>query len=101
MKLEKSLFQRSYIYFIIFFLFMIWGFWRTYFVKIHDQENYRMHAHGVTLILWTLMLIVQPYLIRTKRRPLHRAIGKFSYLLVPLMVFTTLSLLNYRLPTIR
>jgi hypothetical protein len=99
MKLEKSLFQRSHLYFIAFFLFMVWGFWLTYFTRIFEQENYRMHAHGMTLILWCLMLIVQPYLIRTKRRPLHKAIGKFSYLLVPLMVFTTLDLLIYRFKT--
>jgi len=97
MKLEKSLFQRSHIYFIAFFLFMLWGFWLTYFVKIFNQENYRMHLHGITLILWCLMLIVQPYLIRTKRRPLHRAVGKFSYFLVPLLVFTTLDLLKFRI----
>lgn len=57
-----------------------------------------MHAHGITLILWCLMLIVQPWLIRTKRRPLHRTVGKISYLLLPLMIFTTLSLLHYRMP---
>ena len=97
MKLEKSLVQRSHLYFLVFFLFMLWGFWLTYFVKIFEQENYRMHAHGITLILWCLMLIVQPYLIRTKKRPLHRAVGKFSYLLVPLLVITTLDLLHFRM----
>lgn len=97
MKLEKSLFQKSYLYFIVFFLFMLVGFWLTYFTKIFQQENYRMHTHGITLILWCLMLIVQPYLIRTKRTKLHRLIGKFSYLLVPLLIITTLDLLKFRL----
>jgi hypothetical protein len=31
---------------------MLVGFWFTYFTKLLDQENYRMHTHGVTLILW-------------------------------------------------
>ncbi len=97
MKLEKIIFQKSYLYFIIFFLFMLVGFWLTYFTKIFEQENYRMHTHGITLILWCLMLIVQPFLIKTKRTKLHRLIGKFSYLLVPLLIFTTLDLLKYRL----
>jgi hypothetical protein len=97
MKLERSLYQRSYLYFIVFFLFMLAGFWVTYFSKILDQENYRMHTHGVCLILWCLMLITQPLLIRNKQHALHRSIGKFSYVLVPLLIFTTVDLLKYRL----
>jgi hypothetical protein len=97
MKLEKALFQRSYIYFILFFLLMLVGFWLTYFTKILDQENYRMHTHGAALIAWCLMLIVQPYLIRTKRTKIHRTVGKFSYLLVPVLLYTTTDLLRYRL----
>ena len=97
MKLERNLFQKSYLYFIFFFLCMLAGFWVTYFTKIFQQENYRMHTHGLALILWCLMLIVQPYLIRTKRTRLHRAVGKFSYVLVPLLLFTTIDLLKFRL----
>lgn len=97
MKLEKSLFQKSHFYFIGFFLLMIAAFWLTYFTKIADQENYRLHTHGVVLVLWCLMLIIQPYLIRAKKKALHKQIGKLSYLLVPLIVITTIDLFKYRL----
>lgn len=97
MNLEKALYQRSYLSFIVFFLFMLAAFWLTFFTKLFHQDNYRMHAHGITLILWCSMLIVQPYLIRTNRNALHKSIGKYSYLLVPLMVYTTVDLLHYRL----
>jgi hypothetical protein len=97
MKLEKSLCQKSYGYFIVFLLFMLWGFWFTYFTRIPDQENYRMHLHGAALILWCLMLIIQPWLIRTKRIQIHRMTGKFSYLLVPFLLFSTIDLLKYKL----
>jgi len=97
MKLEKLLYQKSHIYFIAFFLLMLAGFWLTYFTKILDQENYRMHLHGVTLILWCGTLISQAYLIRAKNYPLHRQIGKFSYILAPLVVFTTIDLYKFRL----
>ncbi len=97
MKLEKTLFQKSHFYFIVFFLFALLAFWLSYFTKILDQENYRMHTHGITLILWCLMLISQAYLIRTKNNAWHKRIGKFSYVLVPLIIFTTLDLLKYRL----
>jgi hypothetical protein len=97
MKLEKSLYQKSYLFFIAFFLLMLWGFWRTYFIRISEQENYRMHLHGAALILWCLILIVQPYLIRSKKVKIHRSLGKFSYFLVPLLVFSTIDLLKYKL----
>lgn len=85
------------IFFIVFFLCAIVGFWNSYFTKIFDQENYRMHTHGIALILWLVLLIVQPYLIRTKKVRLHRTLGKFSYFLVPILVLTTLDLLKYSL----
>jgi len=97
MKLENNLFQKSYLYFIGFFLLVLTGFWFTYFSKLFEQENYRMHAHGIALILWCLMLIAQAFLIRIKKNALHRFIGKFSYLLVPVILFTTLDLLRYQL----
>jgi hypothetical protein len=97
MKLEKNIFRSSYIYFSGFFIFVLAAFWLTYFVKIFGQENYRMHTHGLTLIIWCLFLIIQPYLIRSKRFKLHRSIGKLSYLLVPLIILTTIDLFLYRL----
>jgi hypothetical protein len=68
MKLEKTIFQKSHFYFIAFFLFVVAGFWVTYFTKLLEQKNYRMHLHGIALTLWCLMLIVQPYLIRTNEQ---------------------------------
>ncbi len=97
MKLERAVFQKSYLYFAGFFVFVLIAFWLTYFTRIADQENYRLHTHGIALLLWCLMLIAQPYLIRTRKNELHKRIGKFSYVLVPLMVFTTVDLLHYRL----
>jgi hypothetical protein len=97
MKLERTLFEKSHIYFLGFFLVVLSAFWLTYITRIFEQENYRMHLHGATLFLWCLMLIVQPLLIRKKMNSLHRRIGKFSYLLVPALVFTTLDLFRYRI----
>jgi len=97
MKLERNLYQVSYVWFIVFFLVVIAAFWFTYFTKILDQENYRMHTHGVSLIVWCLMLISQAFLIRIKRHSLHKTIGSFSYVLVPLLIYTTIDLLHYRL----
>jgi len=97
MKLEKQINQRSHYFFAGFFVLILIGFWFTYFTKILDQENYRMHTHGIALIGWCLMLVVQPFLIRARMNSLHKTIGKFSYVLVPILIFTTIDLLRYKL----
>jgi len=97
MKLERNLYQVSYVWFFVFFLAVLAAFWFTYFTKMLDQENYRMHTHGVSLIVWCLMLISQAFLIRKKRHALHKSIGAFSYVLVPLLIYTTVDLLHFRL----
>ncbi|MBK5279239.1 MAG: hypothetical protein JJE09_10295 [Bacteroidia bacterium] len=97
MKLEKTIFDRSYLYFAGFFLFVLVAFWLTYFTRLFEQESYRIHLHGFTLFIWCMMLIVQPYLIRTRQNIWHTRIGKFSYVLVPLLIITTVDLLHFRL----
>jgi len=97
MKLDRNLYQVSYVWFFVFFLAVLAAFWFTYFTKMLDQENYRMHTHGISLIAWCLMLISQAFLIRKKRHALHKSIGAFSYVLVPLLIYTTVDLLHFRL----
>lgn len=100
MSLDRSINQRSFIYLTGFYLLIIIAFWKTYFTKISDQENFRMHVHGAALLLWCAMLALQPYLIRRKSFYWHRLIGKFSYWLVPILLFTTYDLLRYRMSSI-
>ncbi|HZI26025.1 MAG TPA: hypothetical protein VFD46_13160 [Chryseolinea sp.] len=97
MKLERTIFERSHIYFLGFFILVVSAFWLTYLTRIFEQENYRMHLHGIALLLWCCMLVVQPLLIRLKMKSLHRSLGKFSYVLVPALLFTTFDLLSYRM----
>ncbi len=97
MKLERHLFEKSHFYFLAFFLFVLSAFWLTYFTRLTEQESYRMHLHGIALILWCIMLIAQPLLIRLKRATLHQSIGKLSYVLVPFLLYTTFDLMRYRL----
>ncbi|HZF28224.1 MAG TPA: hypothetical protein VE907_03840 [Gammaproteobacteria bacterium] len=43
-----------------------------------------------------MLLVVQPQLLRTGRRSVHRALGKASYVLAPVLVAITLSFVHYR-----
>ncbi len=96
MNLDRTLLQRSYLFFVIFLLLAVAAFWFTYWTRLGEQENYRMHLHGIALFLWCVMLITQAILARSNRNALHRNLGRLSYFLIPFMVLTTLDLLKYK-----
>ena len=85
--MEQAYKKVSYL-FIAIFLVIFAGFYKTYFglFPSFDGVTITHHIHSALFMLWFLMLIVQPILIRNKKFVLHRAVGKFSYFLVPLLV---------------
>ncbi len=56
--------------------------------------NWIMHAHGMVMMSWVIMLLVQPILMRMGKTALHRRVGRFSYVLAPLVVLS-IYLANY------
>ena len=89
--------RNSVYFFVTLALIAVAGFWPSYFSRVHEETELRVHLHGAVMSMWLLMLIGQSYLIRSDRRALHRLVGKVSYLLVPLIVFSTLTLERFRL----
>lgn len=65
------------------------GFWPTYLVRISEVPSWRVHAHGALMLAWCLLLVAQAWLIRAQRRPWHRALGKVSFVLVPLILLSS------------
>lgn len=96
MKLNQFLFRKSHLVFLIFCALVVLAFWLSYFSALPRQENIRMHIHGSLMIGWCILLVVQPYLIKTKKKKVHQLLGKLSYLLVPLIAFSTIDLFKYR-----
>lgn len=76
-------------YFAAFLLAAFVGFWPTYFTRIGAMASWRVHAHGALMLGWCLLLIAQAWLIRDQRGPLHRRLGKASFLLAPLIVISS------------
>ncbi|MBP9197236.1 MAG: hypothetical protein KBF35_06180 [Saprospiraceae bacterium] len=74
--------------FIAIFMVIFAGFYKTYFglFPTFDKVTITQHIHSALFMMWFLMLIVQPILIRNKKFVLHRSLGKFSYVLVPLLI---------------
>lgn len=75
-------------FFAIIALITFLGFYKKYFSLFPDFPGLKFihHFHAIALTIFLTMLIVQPILIANKKFAVHRAIGKFSYLLVPIMI---------------
>jgi hypothetical protein len=97
MSFTRSIFNNSVYFLALVPLFALWGFWVTYFTRPAGTIAIYEHLHGVAMFAWLLLLVLQSFLIRTKRRPLHRQTGKLAYLLGPWIIVSTIVLANYRL----
>jgi hypothetical protein len=74
------------------------GFYKTYFGLILEFKTVSSaaHFHAITLMIWSVLIIAQPLLIRYKKIAIHKLIGKISYILVPLIVYSTIALTRSR-----
>jgi hypothetical protein len=94
---EPALYRHSSKFFVLFLVLMVVAFWPSYFARLFEQPSFWFHAHGIVLTLWGVLLVVQAQLIRTKRRPLHRALGLSAYVIGPAVVVITGMFVHYRL----
>ena len=86
MQKSYSIYDNLGYWFLLFILLILAGFYKSYFAVIFQPFPTLVHLHFAAMMIWTAMLIVQPFLIRYKKPALHRAIGKFSYVFFPVMV---------------
>jgi hypothetical protein len=78
-------------FFLILLLFVFFGFYKTYFGLMpgfNKETTSVVHFHATILFLWVCTVITQPLLIRYGKYSTHRMIGRFTYVLVPLMVLS-------------
>ena len=93
--------ERSYniivYFFVIIFVIIFVGFFKSYFGLVPDFKgvDMTMHFHGILLTAWFALLILQPILIRTGHYYVHRLLGKCSYLLVPLIIYSMLLIIKH------
>ena len=67
------------------------GFYKPYFSLIPDfgpDLTPLVQVHAMVLICLVVLLVVQPFLIRYGKRALHRTLGKLTYVVMPLLVFS-------------
>jgi hypothetical protein len=87
--MEKT-YKNIGLFFVAIFAIVFLGFFKTYFglFPTFTKVTTVQHIHGLLFVLWFLMLIVQPVLIKKRKYKWHRVIGKVSYFLVPLIVIS-------------
>lgn len=88
MKQQSFLFRNSVFFFIIFFALVLWAFWINYYGRLTESMPFHTHFHGIVMTLWCIMLISQATLIRFKQYKWHKISGKFSFILVPLIIIS-------------
>lgn len=97
MKKDRLLLKQAYWPFLLFLFAVLTAFWPRYFSQLDQPIDAHFHAHGVSMTLWCLLLILQPLMIRMKWFKTHRMLGYFSYLLVPLLLYSIVDLLLFRM----
>lgn len=97
----KLYYDISGYYFIGLIVLVLLGFWPSYFAKFFNGTasfTFYFHFHAIMMSLWIFTLIAQPILIRKKKLPLHRLIGKLSYFIMPLLFISVILLAHSRHP---
>lgn len=97
MKLNKFLYNQSYLLFTGFFILALIAFWPSYYSTLTVVDEPRNHTHGIGMTLWCLLLISQSLLIKFKKYHWHKWAGWGSIALVVYMFFSTINLLHHLL----
>jgi hypothetical protein len=90
---RKVFYSKAPWYFAFGLLVIVIGFYQSYFTQL-KQTDIGHHLHGIAALLWMLMLIVQPLTVGGGRIKWHRVIGKFSFVLVPVVILSGLHIVQ-------
>lgn len=91
---QRSAFREPWPYFALAFAVAATGFWPSFFAVLPSVDAPRM-IHGASATAWMLLPLVQAWLIGTRRRRLHRAVGYGSIGLAALVVFSGLQVVQH------
>lgn len=89
----QAFYKNAYLYFMFAMAITLFAFMPSYFTRL-GKTDAAHHFHGITASLWMLLLIVQPLLYRLGRFTWHRHVGKFSFVLVPLIIIGGLNMVS-------
>src|SRR5258706_1149171 len=81
-------YSRVSLFFVFILGLLTWGFYKTYIIFFPSFTGFNnvQHFHGAMMMTWMIILITQRLLIRSGKVSIHRAIGKMTYVIAPLLV---------------
>ncbi|WP_422360309.1 hypothetical protein [Reichenbachiella sp.] len=87
--------------FVLALMIVAWyGFGPSYFQKVLGEVadfSIYFHLHAFFMVIWLLIIFIQPVLIRNGKLKLHRLIGKITYVIFPMMILSILLLVHSQL----
>ncbi|MEG0916541.1 MAG: hypothetical protein RSF68_05975 [Myroides sp.] len=90
--------EKKYKFLIAFFslvtIVSLAGFYGSYWSKFPRFGEFQnlIHIHFLAFTCLLFLIVIQPVLIMKKKFKLHRQLGRFSYLLAPILVLTIILL---------
>lgn len=75
---------------IVIFIIVHIGFHASYIKHFPEFTKFTWihHIHGALMGSWIILLVVQPILIYKRRFTIHRFLGKLTYVIAPLIIFS-------------
>jgi hypothetical protein len=90
---ERFFYDRAYLWLLLAPLVTFLGFFPSYFGQF-ASTGLGHHIHGATATLWMLLLVTQPLLYARNMMRMHRIMGRFSMLLVPVLIITAIVMVH-------
>jgi hypothetical protein len=83
-------YDKIWIFFVLILCFTFLGFYKSYFVLFTSDKPIPAshHFHTALFLFWFLLIFIQPVLIKRGYLKLHRFLGRSSYVMMPLLVFS-------------
>lgn len=94
MQKSYNLYYNLGYWFLLLIALVIAGFYTFYFTVFFQPKELILYIHFALMTLWIVVLMTQPFLIKYTRLALHRALGKISYVLVPIVLFSAFSMIR-------
>lgn len=95
MQKSISVYNNLGYWFLALIVLVFAGFYSSYISILLKPQASIIHIHFILMSLWIVMLITQPFLIKYKKRVLHRKLGKVSYVLVPLVLISAFFMIRF------
>ncbi|MEZ5293247.1 MAG: hypothetical protein R2745_19350 [Vicinamibacterales bacterium] len=72
------------------------AFWPRYLGRPFAGIDPYTHVHAVVMAAWTGLMATQPFLSRGDARPVHRALGRVSFVVGPAVILSSILLAHQR-----